>query len=216
MPERKNLECQVKVEASGRDIQSKSALFCRGEIINGSLFEKVEDYVISQVFLDSDSDIAVVDDKLKKAATHLGGNEPKDANWLLDQLEKLKKSKHYHHLRYLSSRQDAAAFKLRITGKPVSFIFVIKGGLQQFLVWETYETEEATYVWRLAVPDRTGQIKEVQDLLETIKWLRAGNKMQYIRSNPLNFRRIEHDYSGENWGFEKWKTSLTELTGGEG
>jgi len=205
----KNLECQIKLDAVGKDIQSKSAHFCSGEIINGSLFEKVEDYVVSEAFLNSELDIAIVDDQLEKTATLLSAKEPKDTNWLLDHLNKLKTSKHYHHLRYLSSRQEVAAFKLRITGKPISFIFVIKENLQQFLVWETYETEEATYVWWLAAPDRNGQIKEVKDLLEKIKWLRASNKSQYIRLKLPNFKRIEHDYSGDDWGFEKWRAVLT-------
>jgi hypothetical protein len=52
----KNLEFQIRLEAV-EDIQSKSAQFCKNEI-NGSLFEKVEDYVITLQFLNSDGDIA--------------------------------------------------------------------------------------------------------------------------------------------------------------
>jgi hypothetical protein len=156
--------------------------------------------------------VTLLGDKLQEAATLLGGKEPKDPNWLLDQLKKLKPSKHYYHLRYLSSRQEVAAFKLRITGRPVSFIFVIKDGQKYFLVWETYETQEATYVWRLVAPEGNGHIKGVKDLLELVKWLRAGNKIQYIRSKAPNFKRIEHDYSGNDWGFEKWRAVFAELT----
>jgi hypothetical protein len=108
------------------------------------------------------------------------------------------------------------ASRLRITGRPVSFIFVIKGKVHHYLVWETYETEEATYIWKLNSPDKKRQSEELKSLLDKIVWLRAGNKMSYIRSKPLNFRRIEHDYAGKDWGFEKWEKILTELTSGAG
>jgi hypothetical protein len=211
----KFIECQVRLVAVGKDIQLKSAEFCKGDIINGSLVEKVQDFVVAAEFLNEEEGIAVLNDKLARVGKVLGAKEPEDLNWLLDRLEKLKKSKHYHHLRYLASRQEVAAFRLRITGKPISFIFVIKGTRDHYLVWETYETEEATYIWKLASPDERGQAGEVKALLDTIAWLRASNKIRYIRSKASNFWRIEHDYGEKDWGIEKWKTILTELTGGD-
>jgi hypothetical protein len=92
---------------------------------------------------------------------------------------------------------------------------VIKGARDHYLVWETYETEEATYIWKLASSDKKGQAGEVKALLDTVAWLRASNKIQYIRSKASNFWRIEHDYAEKDWGIEKWKAILTELTGGE-
>lgn len=208
----KNIDCQINLQAIGMNIQSKSAHFCIPDIINADLFVKVEDFVINTVFFDGEGDISILEDKLAQTATKLGGKGPKDPNSLLNELQKRKKSKHYYHLRYLSSKQEEALFRLRITGKPVSFIFVIKGDLYYFLVWETYETEEATYIWKLANSDKQSQIEEVKNLLDKIVWLRDKNKIQYIRSKPQNFRRIEHEYVGDDWGFEKWKTIFTELT----
>jgi hypothetical protein len=109
----------------------------------------------------------------------------------------------------LSSLHDADAFQLRMTGK-LSFIFVVKGKIDYHLIWETYETEEATYIWKLVGPDRKSRQKEMSDHLKTIKSLRSKNKLHYIRSNPLNFTRIVHDYSQKNGGVEKWKLMLPE------
>ena len=208
----KNIECQIKLLAIARDIQSLSAHFCNPDIINADLFVKVEDYVINSMFFDGEGDISILEDKLANTTTKLGGKGPKDSKSLLDELQKRKKSKHYYHLRYLSSKQEEAWFKLRITDKPVSFIFVIKGDVDYFLVWETYETEEATYVWKLASSNKQSHIEEVKKLLDKIAWLRGRNKIQYIRSKPPNFCRIEHEYVGDDWGFEKWKAILTQKT----
>jgi len=210
----KAIEFQVKLEASGRDIQLKEASYVKGDLFHANLVEKVQDMVINETFFSDEGDIYVLEDKLAEATEKLGLKEPKNLEWLLDQFGKHKKSKHYDHLRYLAARQEAAAFRLRITAEPVSFIFVIKGKQDPYLVWETYETEEATYIWKLTGLAEQGQAAEVKGLLDRIVWLRAGNKIRYIRSKPPNFWRIEHDYQQKDGGFEKWKTGLTGFLSG--
>jgi len=212
----KAIEFLVKLEASGRDIQLKEASYVKGDLFHSNLVEKVQDMVINEAFFSDEGDIYMLGDKLAEATEKLGLKEPTGLEWLLDQLGRHKKSKHYDHLRYLAARQEAAAFRLRITARPVSSIFVIKGKKHHYLVWETYETEEATYIWKLSSPDKKGQEPEVKGLLDKIVWLRAGNKIRYIRSKPPNFWRIEHEYREKDGGFEKWKTALTELSGGDG
>jgi hypothetical protein len=211
----KVIEFQIKLEASGRDIQLKEASYVKGDLFYSNLVEKVQDMVISEAFFSDEGDIYVLEDKLTEATEKLGLKEPANLEWLLDQLGRHKKSKHYDHLRYLAARQEAAAFRLRITAKPVSFIFVIKDKQHPYVVWETYETEEATYIWKLTDLDKKEQAAEVNGLLDKIVWLRAGNKIQYIRSKPPNFWRIEHDYREGDGGFEKWKAYLTGLTSGD-
>lgn len=199
---------KVTLEAIGSAIQSKTARLCHDDLLNGTLIEKIEDFVVDTEILDSNDDIVVVEEKLKNII-HLD-EKSSDPNWLLDKLDKFKKSKHYHHLRHLSSLHDTSGFRLRMTGKPISFIFSIRGALDYHLVWETYETEEATYIWKLQGPDSQSRQKAMTELLEKVKWLRARNKMKYIQSKPPNFKRIEHDYSQENNALDKWKTMLSE------
>jgi hypothetical protein len=204
----KTIECEITVEAVGPNIQSKSARFCQKNLFDNEMIEKVEDYFIRSKILDSDDDISLVEENLKALISL--NEEDRKLDRLLEKLQKFKKSKHYYHLRHLSSLHNANAFRLRMTGKPVSFIFVIKGALDYHLIWETYETEEATYIWKLAGRDAKDRQMEMSDLLEKIKWLRDKNKRTYIQSNPPNFRRIEHDYSQKDGGLEKWKLILSE------
>lgn len=203
----KTIECHVTLEASDNVIQSKTARFGQDDLINGAMIEKVEDYIIEKEMLNSDEAISIIEEKLKIVI----GLDEKDRNlgWLLDKLSTFKKSKHYDHLRHLSSLHDATAFRLRMTGKPVSFIFALRGSLDHYLVWETYETEEATYIWKLQGRNTQNRRKEVADLVSRIQWLRAKNKITYLQSNPSNFWRIEHDYSQEDRGLEKWKAMLS-------
>jgi len=128
----------------------------------------------------------------------------------LDQLGKFKKSKHYYQLRHLSSLHDAGTFRLRMTARPVSFIFVLKGAEDYYMVWETYESEEATYIWKLDNREGQPQREELNELIERIKWLRQKNKLDYLRTHPKNFKRIEHDYGQSDGGVEKWKIELAE------
>jgi hypothetical protein len=96
-----------------------------------------------------------------------------------------------------------------MTGPPVSFIFVVKGASHYYVVWETYQTEEATYVWKLTGEDNKSRHDEMTKLLDLIMWLREANKEEYLRSKPTNFKRLEHDYEGERFGLEKWKSELS-------
>jgi hypothetical protein len=208
----KEVACHIHLEAIDSDIISKSAQLLTDDIIDGSLLEKVQNYVIQSKLLENENEISIVDEELKPIIEVIT-KRPIEPEWLLDKLNQLRKSKHYDHLRHLASMQDADAFRLRITGKPVSFIFVIKGMLGYFLVWETYETEEATYLWKLESADQNNRHQELAKLLETIKWLRDKHKMEYIRSAPANFERIDHDYLVPHLGLESWKGSLAAYIG---
>jgi len=203
---KKTLNCQISVETAGREILSKTARFVPEHPFDFSVIERVSDYIIEDTILKSDEPISLVDDKLK-VIVDLTENI-KTFEGLLDTLNRLKKSKHYHHLRHLSSLHEADMFRLRMTGKPVSFIFKVKGPLHYYLVWETYETKEATYVWQLPSQDSQSRLQEMADLIEKIKWLRERNKMRYRKSAPGNFHYIEHDYAVEDGGLLNWKTAL--------
>lgn len=203
---KRTVDCQIAIEVAGRDILSKSARFVPEEPFDFTLIERVGEYIVRETVLHSNEDVSIVEEKLKLIAEL--DKKYRNFEGLLDTLSKLKKSKHYHHLRHLSSLQEAGIFRLRMTGKPVSFIFVVKSTLHYHLIWETYETKEATYIWRLTSLEGQPQRQEMNDLVEKIKWLRDKNKRLYLESPPSNFTRIEHDYSQPDGGIEKWKASL--------
>ncbi|MGN6400310.1 MAG: hypothetical protein ACTHMD_07650 [Flavisolibacter sp.] len=162
-------------------------------------------------FLLNDDEIIIPEDKLESAAKMLDKEEISETDWLLNKLITPEKTKHYNHLRFLSNKHISEKCQLRLTGKPLSFIFLLQKENSHFLIWETYKTEEATYVWKLIVSDEILFNTEVEKRIDKIKWLRKSNKLSYINSKPQYFKRIEHDYGGEDNGFKNWRQQLEEF-----
>ena len=203
---KRTVACQIFIEAAEGKILSKSARFVPDDPFDFTVIELVGDYIVRETILNNDEAVSIVEEKLRLVA----GLDDKHRNFegLLETLSKFKKSKHYYHLRHLSSLHEAGAFRLRMTGKPLSFIFVIRGTRHYYLVWETYETKEATYIWELESHDGQPKRKQMEDLVEKIKWLREGNKSNYLLTPSATFKRIQHDYSQTDGGIQKWKTIL--------
>jgi hypothetical protein len=126
---------------------------------------------------------------------------------LLDDLLLISKTKHYKHLRYLSSIHAHNTMKLRFIHKPLSFIFLITGERKYHIVWETLDTEEATYVWHIDKDIKILKLalQKIEDILNIIK---VQGKTAYINSSEYNAQRIFHDYSEVADGFIKWKSEL--------
>ncbi|MBS1918660.1 MAG: hypothetical protein JST17_00240 [Bacteroidetes bacterium] len=130
-----------------------------------------------------------------------------DEKELFEDLLKITNTKHYKHLRFLSSKHSHQTMKLRFVHKPFSFIFLIAGDRNYHLIWETLDTEEATYIWHI---DNNLQalktaLRKIEDIINIIK---VQGKTAYINSNDDPFRRIYHDYSELVDGFVKWKGEL--------
>lgn len=178
-------------------------------MINDSIFEMVEDLYISDYIVNSSSDeISSLDEIALEASKEIGSDSIKDPNWLLDKLLAEGKTKHYYHLRYLSDKHTSTAFNLKLTGKPLSFIFLLTTPNGFCLIWETYSTDEATYVWKVNNLHSSHVKSTIEEIVDRIKWLRNKNKMGYLKEKPDNFLRIEHHYFGDDWGFKKWKMQL--------
>lgn len=130
-----------------------------------------------------------------------------DEKELFEDLLTITNTKHYKHLRFLSSKHSHQIMKLRFIHKPFSFIFLIAGDRNYHLIWETLDTEEATYIWHI---DNNLQalktaLRRIEDIINIIK---VQGKTAYINSNDDPFRRIYHDYSELVDGFVKWKGEL--------
>lgn len=126
---------------------------------------------------------------------------------LFADLLKISNTKHYKHLRFLSSKHSHQIMKLRFVHKPFSFIFLLEGNKNYHLIWETLDTEEATYIWHINkdLQDLKRTLKKVEDIVNVIK---VQGKTAYINSTEDPFRRIYHDYSELVDGFIKWKGEL--------
>jgi len=128
---------------------------------------------------------------------------------LLENILALKQYKHHRHLRYLSQKHERTILKLRFVLEPFSFVFLLSGNNQYHLVWETLDTEEATYIWHIekSAYELERNIKRIDGLLGQI---RKKGRQPYLETNPEHFSRIVHDYSDETKGLIIWKDILEE------
>lgn len=128
---------------------------------------------------------------------------------LLENILALKQYKHHRHLRYLSHKHERAILKLRFVLEPFSFVFLLSGNNQYHLVWETLDTEEATYIWHIgkSIYELEQSVKKIDRLLGQI---RIKGRQQYLETNPEQFSRIVHDYSDDTKGMIIWKDLLEE------
>ncbi|MDH7911361.1 hypothetical protein [Winogradskyella sp. SYSU M77433] len=133
-----------------------------------------------------------------------------DHEELIEDLLKISNTKHYDHLRYLSSKHTHELMKLRFINKPFSFVFLIEGDNRYHFIWETLNTKEATYVWSTeksvgVIQDYLGKINEI------IKTVRADGKLKYISKTEDGFRRVFHNYNKSIDGFSEWKEDLKKV-----
>ena len=152
------------------------------------------------------------EENLLDAGQVQGGNEQlvyTNEDDLLENILALKQYKHHRHLRYLSQRHERTILKLRFVLEPFSFAFLLIGNNQYHLVWETLDTEEATYIWHIekSIHELERNIKRIDGLLGQI---RAKGRQQYLETNPEQFSRIVHDYSDDARGLIIWKDTLEE------
>jgi hypothetical protein len=129
---------------------------------------------------------------------------------LFEDLLTISNTKHYKHLRFLSSKHSHDTMKLRFVHKPFSFIFLIQGDRNYHIIWETLDTEEATYVWHITKDINLLKmtLRKIEDIINVIK---VQGKTAYISSTEDPFRRIYHDYSELVDGFVKWKGELENI-----
>lgn len=126
---------------------------------------------------------------------------------LIDHILNVKNSKHYHQLKYLSSLHLSSVLKIRFVLNPFSFLFLLIGDKKYHIVWETLNSEEATYIWHLekSMDALRKGLKEIETILNEIK---ATSKQDYLRKEHDNFSRVIHDYTDVKSGFVAWKGML--------
>ena len=128
---------------------------------------------------------------------------------LLNDILNVKKCKHYQQLKYLAAKHESSILKLRFVLQPFSFLFLLSGETKFHVIWETLDTEEATYLWhtdksREALRFILNQIEEI------ITDIRKDGRQDYLKQENSNFSRIWHDYSDSKKGFITWKGILDE------
>ncbi|MCF7847752.1 MAG: hypothetical protein K9M45_02790 [Kiritimatiellales bacterium] len=138
-----------------------------------------------------------------------------DGDFLRDIL-RIKQPKHSAHIEYLAGQHRADLIRLRIVRKPFAFLCFLSGTSGGYFVWETLDGTDATYVWRLSKPvdhlaaHRNEFRRSLGWIEEQLGFIHAAGRNAYLREPPDAFRRIIHDYQGED-GFGKWKGGIEQL-----
>jgi superfamily II DNA or RNA helicase len=187
----------------------KSAISNDLDKINREVIESVKFRFLNKEIIKG---IPMGEENLLDAGQVQGGNELSIYNNeddLLENILALKRYKHHRHLRYLSQKHERTILKLRFVLEPFSFVFLLSGNNQYHLVWETLDTEEATYIWHIekSAYELERNIKRIDGLLGQI---RKKGRQPYLETNPEHFSRIVHDYSDETKGLIIWKDILEE------
>ncbi|MFO0360750.1 MAG: hypothetical protein ACK500_02910 [Flavobacteriales bacterium] len=179
------------------------------ELIDNVKFEFVKSTTKKRINVELDKSVFTMDEYFDRLAdekfkSNAFYNNDKE---LFEDLLAISNTKHYKHLRFLSSKHSHDIMKLRFVHKPFSFIFLIQGERNYHIVWETLDTEEATYVWHIAKDINVLKmtLRKIEDIINVIK---VQGKTAYISSTEDAFRRIYHDYSNMVDGFVKWKGEL--------
>lgn len=205
---------EIEIRYNSKELIAVSATSEDVDKINSSIIDSVRFEFVKREILtfkgapENSSILNTLDNVLaddKKAIGQLFKSEQD----LMDDILSIKNSKHYLHLKYLSSQHLSSVLKMRFIINPFSFLFLLGGEKRYHVVWETLNSEEATYLWHFEKSIdslRTG-LKEIEDILKEIK---ASNKQNYLSKEHNNFSRVIHDYSDSKSGFIFWKGMMEE------
>lgn len=92
---------------------------------------------------------------------------------------------------------------------PFSFVFLLDGERQYHIIWETLDSEEATFVWH--VEKNKQVLKERLQLIDKdLGFIRTKGRQVFTETLPKDFSRIIHDYTDARKGFILWKDQVEE------
>lgn len=145
--------------------------------------------------------------------TFVDGNSQqvfKDENDFLETVLKRPETKHHPHLRWLSSKHRQDLERLRLVHKPFSYVFLLDNSDNYFIVWETLNTEEATFIWKFRKEARTTKhiLAETNTALNRIA---KDGRNEYRALLESNFGRVFHDYQDSQNGFTTWKAQMEKI-----
>ena len=210
----KKIKVFVKLEIKGDDITVLSIFSpeinkINRETIDTIKFEFVKKSLKKKPAIEIDKSLFTMDEYFEMFGDEKVKSDTfyKNDRELFEDLISISQTKHYKHLRYLSSRHAHTLLKLRFVHKPISFLFLIEGDRNYHLIWETLDTREATYIWHIdkSLEQLKISLRHIEDIINIIK---VQGKTAYLNSADEPFRRIYHDYSEMVDGFVKWKGEL--------
>ena len=137
------------------------------------------------------------------------GNMYSSEQDLINDILNIKKTKHFLQLKWLSSKHEGKVLKLRFVLQPFSFLLLLSGENKYHVVWETLDTEEATYIWH-AEKTREALRKTLTEIESIIGEIKRNGRQHFLEKETINFSRVLHDYSDTKKGFIVWKGLIEE------
>lgn len=211
---KKLITAQIEIRYTDKEIISTDASSEDIDKINSSIIDNVRFQFVKKEILTFNGNPE--NSAVTNTLDNLLGNDKivaakifKSEQDLIDNILNIKDSKHYYQLKFLSSQHLSAVLKIRFVLKPFSFLFLLTGEKKYHIVWETLNTEEATYIWHFekSMDALRKGLKEIEAILNDI---RTTTKLDYLRKEHENFSRVIHDYADTKSGFTTWKGMLEE------
>jgi superfamily II DNA or RNA helicase len=204
----KNVSVAIFVEFENGKLVSQSALstdieHINKEVVEGVKFQFLNKGLLKQ-FTPKKQNFLTSDELQERGKIYANAEE------LLNEILKNKQYKHSQHIQYLADRHESRVMKIRFVLNPFSFLFLLVGEQSYFIVLETLDTEEATYIWHTPKYKAT-LIEEVKQIDNQLSIIREKGRQAFLEINPENFTRILHDYSDNKKGFILWKSAIEEL-----
>lgn len=177
--------------------------------IDGELVEAVKFRFVTKTLIGRIPDINTENllDVQQLQESSIDNSLYKSGEELIDEILKMKDVKHYEQLRYLAEKHDRSVLRVRFVLLPFSFVFLLTAEQQYHIVWETLDTEEATYIWSVTKhkPTLKSKLKEID---QDLGFIRSNGRQAFIEKPREDFSRIIHDYTDVKRGFILWKDQL--------
>lgn len=173
------------------------------EVIEGVKFQFLNKEIFKQ-FNPKKKNILTSDELQEKNKLYSNAED------ILKEVLKNKEYKHSQQIQYLADKHESQIMKIRFVLNPFSFVFLLAGEQGYFIVLETLDTEEATYIWH-SPKNKALLIEEVKQIDNQLSTIREKGRQTFLENCPVNFIRILHDYSDNKKGFIVWKSAIEEL-----
>lgn len=210
---KKIIEADIDILFKGHEILTATALSQDINKINSSIIDSVRFELVKRKFFNPNErkEAGVLNsfDTLLNKEEMASVSIFKSDQDLIDTILQVKDAKHYLQLTYLASQHLSSILKVRFILSPFSFLFLLAGENKYHIVWETLNSEEATYIWHFekTMNALRDGLAEIENILKEIK---STNKLQFLSKEHPNFSRVIHDYSEPAKGFILWKGMLEE------
>jgi len=204
----KNITVEIFAEFENGKLVSQLALSIdidqiNKEVVEGVKFQFLNKGLLKQ-FTPRKQNIVTTEELQEQGKIYSNAEE------LLNEILKNKQYKHSQHIQYLADKHENQVMKIRFVLNPFSFVFLLAGEQSYFVVLETLDTEEATYIWHTP-KIKASLIEEVKQIDNQLSIIREKGRQVFLENSPENFTKIIHDYSDNKKGFILWKSALEEI-----